>query len=105
MEALTNLRAQREGQVKTPKKSKQTRGHSRPVECRGMDKSGHGKKVSEANAITFWRAERDKSDTKRKRLNQHSRTVECRGEDKSEHQKKGSELGALTFYRTTHRAG
>ena len=98
------MRAQWEGQVKTPKKSKQARRHSRPVEHRGMDKSGHGKKVS-ADALTFWRAEGDKADTKIEQLNQHSRTVECRGEGKSEHQEKRSELGALTFYRTTRREG
>jgi|SRR6267142_593298 len=42
---LTNWRAQRGGQVspRTPKASKQARGHSLPEECRGRDKSRHQK--------------------------------------------------------------
>ena len=35
-----------------------TKGHSLPGEVRGQDQSGHGKKVSQQEALTLWRGQR-----------------------------------------------
>jgi len=80
--ALTNWRAQMDGQVRTRKESKRVRGthelesadgrtsqdtegiqasegHSQTGEHRWTDKSGHGRNLSERGALTTWRAQMD----------------------------------------------
>src|SRR6266850_408285 len=100
-------------------------GHSLPGEHRWMDKSGHGRNLSEQGALTFWRAQMDgqvrtrkeservrgthflestdgwaSQDTEGIRASEgHSPTGEHRWTDKSGHGRNPSERGALTNWR------
>ena len=146
--ALTAWRVQIDGQVRTRKgterprgthklesadrwasqdteRNRATEGHSRPGECRSMDKSGHRKEQSDRGALTSWRVQIDgqvrtqkgterprgthilesadrwtSQDTERNRATEgHSQTGECRLMDKSGHGKEQSDRGALTTWR------
>ena len=97
-------------------------GHSRSVESRHKDKSGHGNNASQEGALTSWRAQKQgqvrtrkecepgrdthilespdtktSQDTERMRASEgYSPTGEPRHKDKSEHGKNASQRGALT---------
>src|SRR6267142_2051914 len=79
------------------------KGHSHPGECRWMDKSGHGRNLSEQGALTSWRAQTDRQASKDMEGNRaskgHSHPGEYRWMDKSGHGRNPSEQGALTSWR------
>src|SRR6266850_1989660 len=122
--ALTNWRAQTDGQVRT-RIIRPSEGHSLPGERRRTDKSGHGRNPTERGALTTGRAQTDGQVRTRKQSNRargthflesadgrtsqdtetirpsegHSLPGERRRTDKSGHRNNLTEQGALTSWR------
>ena len=93
--ALTNWRAQMEGQVRKTKESERARiTHS--LESAEGGTNGCAKETSERGALTPWRARRadTSQDNERKQVSKgHSHPGEYRGRDKSRYRKKASDRG------------
>src|SRR6267142_2753079 len=92
--ALTNWRAQMDGQVRAQKKSKQTRGTHFL-----RSKDGWTSKESKQGALTNWSTDGQTSqDTERNQASEgHLLSREHRQTDKSGHKRKPSKQGALTL--------
>src|SRR6267142_2391385 len=110
--ALTNWRAQTDGQVRTQKESDRARGthflesadgrtsqdmeriqpskgHSLPGEHRQTDKSGHGKNRTEQGALTDWRAQTDRQVRTREESNRARGTHRLESADRRTSQDTG----------------
>ena len=112
------------GTCQDTERNRLTKGHSHPGHGRGMDLSGHRKKLTEQGALTNWRRQKgliriqkatDRAkgthvlktaeggtcqDTERNRLTKgHSHPGDGRGMDLSGQRKKLTKQGALTTWR------
>jgi len=47
------------GTSQDTKRNQASKGHSLPGDSRGRDKSGHQKKLTKQEALTFWRQQRE----------------------------------------------
>ena len=127
---LTSWRQNREGQVRTQKKTNRakythflekvergtcqdmernrlTEAHSHPGDGIGRDLSGHRKKPTDQGALTSWRQHREepvRTREKNQPRETHSPTGDLRGRDLSGHGKKPNNRATLTSWRG-HREG